>query len=158
MPLSQRLPITRVGRIVLGATFAIGVGLFVPVLQGPTYRLSFEMASSTPSTSQLFYNTGEGFTEAESASAPVNATGPASYQHLSYSLPRKSVIALRFDPTTTEGTITIRNVEIDGPNGVVMRIDPDQIISLNQIKSRTSSGGAVTFVTTPMAADPNLFI
>src|SRR4051812_21618592 len=108
MPLSQRLSITRAGRIVLWATFAIGICLFVPVLQGPTYRLALELASSAPSTSQLFYNTGEGFTEADSASAPVNATGPAAYQHLSYSLPRKSVIALRFDPITTEGTITIR--------------------------------------------------
>ncbi len=140
----------------------IGLVLFVASLsftcfeagKVPEVQLSLEMSSSASSIAQLFYDVGHGYNEKDSQTAGAPATN--HFNQLSFKLPPKKVIAFRFDPIMTEGTVVLRHVTVRTPYRLLWTIPATDIRSLNQIKTRKESGGQVTFSTIPGANDPGL--
>lgn len=76
----------------------------------PDLKLELDVASSGPSVAQLFWDTGQGYNEAESArQSYVPHQGE---QTLRFPLPTTPILSLRFDPRDTPGEIDIRGIRI----------------------------------------------
>jgi hypothetical protein len=119
-------------------------------------ELVVEISSDTSSTAQLFYDTGSGLNELESARAPISATNNV-YTEIRFPLPDRPIRALRFDPLTGPGRFTLRRVYLTDPFGrIVHQFAAPNLVSLNQIASRADSTLEVTFWTVPGANDPML--
>ena len=127
----------------------------------PILRLKLEESSSSPTAVQLFYNTGHGYNERESAVQTIPGDPQLqSFQNLSFELPAANVYSLRLDPTTSVGKVAIRNVGIyTFGNVLVRRIPLSDLTPLNQIeKKQTERKNEVDFVTENTANDPQLTI
>jgi hypothetical protein len=72
--------------------------------------LSVDMASTVSSRAQVYYDTGAGFSEDQSATVTVQASD--NPQILRLRLPNATIKALRFDPLTAPGTVFIRQVSV----------------------------------------------
>jgi hypothetical protein len=122
-------------------------------------QLRIQIYSSVGSQAQLFWDTGAGYNEKESSTEIVSPPSWShSYQTLSYQLPDKAIRGLRFDPITSEGSVSLRDVEIRGAHGAILRIPPSRITGANQIQSRLERSSIVTFITSPGANDPQLLV
>jgi hypothetical protein len=121
-------------------------------------QLTMDMASSQAGVAQLFYDTGRAFNEADSSTCRVDASSPASFEHLSFSLPEKTILRLRFDPLTSAGRVVIRNVQIRNKKAVLENIPVSRIMPFNQIAERTERRDEVEFVTVPGANDPGVIL
>lgn len=119
-------------------------------------HLSLEMASSVPSTAQLFYDIGNGFGETDSAKAPVSSSSLNSFQSFSFPLPKRTIFQLRFDPLTVPGQVIVRNVVIKNRDEIVASFAPSQITAYHQIATRTQHANEVEFVTVAGANDAGL--
>jgi hypothetical protein len=116
------------------------------------------MSSSTPSTAQLFYNTGAGYDEAESNRAAVTSHSLESFQTLKFELPPGRILSFRFDPLTTAGSYSIRNVVIRTRRGKLLEIPPASVVPFHQIQRRVQQGKSVTFETTADATDTGVLL
>jgi len=122
-----------------------------------TVFLTLEIASSTPSASQLFFDTGSGFREADSHTVYNGSSSLTEFKHLFFELPGHSnLVGLRFDPLTAAGTFIVRNVSVKSGDGVLLRIPPEDIVAFNQIAERVQRGNEVLFSTIPVANDPGV--
>jgi hypothetical protein len=126
--------------------------------RAPNCRLTMEMSASRPSVAQLFYDVGRGFNEQDSATAQITSNSLTSFQHLTFLLPEKKLLGLRFDPLTNEGRVIIRKVVLENRNTVLKTFPVSQITSFNQIANRTERGNEVEFSTVSGANDPGLRI
>ncbi len=126
----------------------------------PVLRLKLEESSSSATAVQLFYSTGHGFNEQESAVQNIPADPRLkSFQRLAFELPPKNVYNLRLDPATIQGAVAVRNVGIYTFGNVLLRRIPlSDLRPLNQIQSQTQRGDEIDFVTTRAANDPQLTI
>ncbi len=108
----------------------------------------------------MFYNTGRGYNEQESATQVIPGNPRLqSFQKLAFTLPSANVLNLRLDPTTSEGTVAIRNIGIyTFGNVLVRRIPLSALAPLNQIRKRADRGAEVVFTTDRLANDPQLTI
>ena len=103
--------------------------------------LRAEMSSSTSSIAQLFYDTGSGFSEANSQIVPVYPTASRTFETITFNLPKMTILHLRLDPSTLEGTYILRSVSIIVSGRVVLTIPEQDIRPYNQIASRDDHGG-----------------
>ncbi len=122
----------------------------------PQLHLTLEMAASAPSAAQLFYDIGNGFNQTDSDTVPISTGSLSSFQTLSFPLPEKTLLRLRFDPLTTAGSIVIRNIAIRNRNAIVTAFAPSQVTAFNQIANRIERQSEVEFATLPGANDPGL--
>ena len=76
----------------------------------PSLRLEFDLTSNKQTGAQLFWDTGNGFTEAESSRQQYESH--AGLQTLRFPLPDKPLRALRFDPREDEGRLDIRGIRV----------------------------------------------
>ena len=132
--------------------------LTLQLVSSTRFLLTLEISSSASSVAQLFYDLGPGYNEGDSLTVPVTARSPQSFQKLVFVLPSGIISHLRFDPLKIAGTVTVRNIVVSGPTGVVVNISAPQIKSLNQIQSRTQDKDGVTFVTVQSADDPGFLL
>ncbi len=122
-----------------------------------TVILTLDVASSTPSVSQLFFDIGRGFQEADSQTVNLNSNSLSEFQKLSFEIPHRSDIThLRFDPLTSAGTFIVKNVTVRSGSGILLRIPPEDIVPFHQIAERVQRGNEVLFSTTAGADDPGL--
>jgi hypothetical protein len=145
-------------KILYGFIFVNLVFIAHLFLRSSNCRLTMDMAASGPSIAQLFYDIGRGFNEQDSATVQITSTSVSSFQHLTFVLPEKKLLGLRFDPLTNEGRIIIRKVAIENGNAVVKAFPVSQITPFNQIANRTEREDAVEFSTVAGANDPGLRI
>ena len=137
----------------------VNLALIAFVLSRPSHcSLTMEMSASGPSLAQLFYDVGRGFNEQDSATVPVTSNSLRSFQRLSFALPEKTLLGLRFDPLANEGRVVIRNMVIEKRNTVVKAFPISKITSLNQIANRVEHENEVEFSTVAGANDPGLRI
>ena len=80
-----------------------------PALE-PGLKLEFDIVTSKPAMAQLFFDTGPGFNEKESIR--LNYEPHQGLQTLRYSLPKKPLKALRFDPCEGEDQLEIRGIRL----------------------------------------------
>ena len=145
--------------LVLPAFFAAAVAADIFLIEErPAAELVVEMQTSEGSQAQVFFDTGAGYNERESATCPILAD--ATLHQLRFPLPLKPVRSLRFDPLAIGGTIQIRRVIIQSPDSHrrLAELDPAKIAPLNQIASITRRADRVEAVTIESARDPQLLL
>lgn len=120
--------------------------------QALTLRLS--VVSTVPSSAQVFYDTGRGFSEQESQIANVLQQGIP--QTLTFPFPSGRVSAIRFDPLATAGRMVITKAVVVDGNDIVMQELPLLVDALNQIHRIQPSGSGVTIETAASANDPGV--
>ena len=114
------------------------------------------MRSPVRSEARLYFNTGKGQSERESSAAMIKGLTSDGFQRLAFDLPKKTVVALRFDPFEVPGEFTVRNILIRAPHRIIASIPNSDILSANQITTRAERKGEVEFTTADNANDPNL--
>lgn len=119
-------------------------------------KMSFHVSikSSTSGIAQVFYDSGKGFSESDSARFPVKAS--EAFIELKFPLPGSIVIrSLRFDPIDKEGTIWLKNIALfDGLGRRIIQIQPNDVIPLNDIADSRFENGAIVITTLKNATDP----
>jgi hypothetical protein len=116
--------------------------------------LEFEVAVNRPSPAQLFWDTGAGFNEKESAFS--NYSPNPGFHALRFPLPSVPIRALRFDPLIAEGSLDIRQIRIVDANRETRLVVPlTSLRGTHQIAAAEIKGGDLLIRTTPGANDPN---
>lgn len=116
-------------------------------------RLELDLETSAPSVAQLFWDTGQGFNEAESRR--IGYQGHAGLQTLRFEMPAANVRAVRFDPLEAEGTVVIRGVRVVGANYHTRAVLPvDSFRPAAHIAELRQAGEAVLIRTAPGQRDP----
>ncbi len=162
----QQVDPANLGTAILSSSYLKKVGLFFLFSSLALYafifagsnrlRLTLEMASSTPSVAQVFFDTGFGYSEGQSSTAVVTSNSLAYFQSLSFNMPEADIRKLRFDPLTSAGTVVVRDVAVRYGSAVLLRIPASDLLPFNQIAKRVQKGDQVLFSTIPGAGDPGL--
>lgn len=139
--------------------FALVAALpFQPWRQDRSGASWFEVtvASRDAGLASLYYDTGLGFSEKESA---VHSILPGRPILVRFPLPGGSLRALRLDPIDRNTEMTLSGARIVGNDGrVLAMIGPGQFHPANQIESIAVKDGALLLKTEAIANDPQLMV
>ncbi len=124
-------------RLVLAALISAAVAMSLLVSRVAVFEVVFEMISTSGGTTQLFYDAGRGFNEADSSRTSIGPSRTPVTVRLP--LPAGRFNALRIDPNTGPGDYVMSNLRIEDPSGQVV-YRPDQAARLH------AAGGAVMTV------------
>lgn len=120
--------------------------------------LRISMKSSVSGVAQIFYDTGQGFTEMSSEQTTVHA----SNQFREYRFPfpdEKRIFNLRFDPLASVGYVEIHRIDItDGLGNSFLGFDLKQLVPSNQIDRLEMDHDHLTVVMDATADDPQIHI
>ena len=115
-----------------------------------------ELASDTASVAQLFYDRGDGFSEADSDSVFVHP-GPA--QPLRFKVRAARVHQFRFDPLTSGGTVRITGLWAEDATGArIVPLTGAAFSPAHQIATLRLEGAATVVVMPAGADDPHLLL
>jgi hypothetical protein len=157
---TTRLSLARILRWVLVAGFVLLVLTRNAALlkQRPAAELVIEITAGVPSLAKIYFDTGHGFAEAESAVQMVSA-GPIA-QRLFFPLPAKTIHSIRFDPLETSGIVQISDAFIQRPRTHVLlrRFDLSQVTPRNEIASLVIRDGSLEITTTGDSTDSQLLL
>jgi len=118
-----------------------------------TFAVEVTLASSVPARSQVFFDLGRNFNEADSSSLSLRGRNLSAACR--FPLPEGTYRALRFDPIDRSGTVTFSGMRIVAPNGSAVRTFAARDFHPNhQIAQSTVGGDTVQMVTEPDANDP----
>jgi hypothetical protein len=125
------------------------------VVRRDYYLFNITLTSTSPGTTQLFWDLGRGYGENDSSRQPLKIEPkPVVYR---YMMPMGDIQALRFDPIDGVGTFTLSHAEIVNYRGKVVRsFSPADFKAFNQIARLEVHGDTVLVQTTPDARDPIL--
>ncbi|RKX35431.1 MAG: hypothetical protein DRP71_03530 [Verrucomicrobia bacterium] len=113
------------------------------------------MRSDRSGTAVVYWNTGKGFNEADSASVLVR--GGERWERLRIPVPSDPLRAVRFDPLRSEGQVEIRDIRLETGSGrPLLKLQPDVIRSGTQVESMTIGEDRVRVVFPVGADDPTL--
>ena len=126
--------------------FSLSISVFLSILisyywrvQTMPYFLSITARSSTDSFSQVYFDTGGGYSENKSTTVPLNTS--ITFEELIFPLPKKIIRNLRFDPLTTDGSLTIKYATLygrnktNGENEMLHQFDLSKFHSINEVSS-----------------------
>jgi len=117
--------------------------------------LAVDLRSDRPGLAKLYWNTGKGYNEADSASAPVR--GGKRWQRLRFPVPPDPLLAVRLDPLRSEGRIEIRMVQLQSGSGRSrLDLDLETVRPGVQVKEMTVEQGILRAVFPVGAGDPHL--
>jgi hypothetical protein len=108
--------------LLAAALFSVVVSLpFLPVAAPTAATFGFEITvtSSQPGFAQLFYDSGHGINETDSARATVEGNGAP--RTLRFALPAGRYTALRFDPLDRAASMTLADAKIRDSSGSIVR-------------------------------------
>jgi hypothetical protein len=121
----------------------------------PPHLLEIVMVADTGGTMQVFYDRGNGVSEADSVAAPL-APSPEAHTY-QFPLPLGSYRLFRIDPNGRPGRYEVRSIRILNADGdETARIPLGEIRAAAQVSLETVTGGSVAIVTTPDANDPQV--
>lgn len=125
------------------------------VVRRDYYLFNVTLTSTSPGTTQLFWDLGHGYGENDSSRQPLKIEPqPVIYR---YMMPMGDIKALRLDPIDGVGTFTLSHAEIVNYRGqVVHSFRPADFKAFNQIARLEVQGDTLVVQTTPDARDPNL--
>lgn len=121
----------------------------------PGLRLEFDLQATNPSTAQLFWDTGNGFNETQSAR--VSYEPHPGLQTLRYDLPSNAPLtALRFDPLDGEGELRIRGIRVVDAGHRTRAVLPiDALQPVQQIAEASVADEEILHLrTAPASGDP----
>ena len=106
-------------------------------LDSMAYYLRLVAKSSTDSEAQVFYDIGKGFREEDSVKLIVKKS--IGFRQLSFPIPAGPINGLRFDPLDCGGTLEIKQITIEGAEGVMHKLDPRNVLNpINEMSLQNS--------------------
>ena len=146
--------------ILLFAIFSLLIaGVIVSIDYKKSKKIYFtvEMEASTTGTSQIFFDTGNGYNERDSSALWVQR---GVLQKYSFPLPTFSPIkSIRFDPINSTSVLSIKKAGIENAQGDTLKIFPVQSFrAVQQISRMDISGDVLVIHTTENAGDPIIVI
>jgi hypothetical protein len=122
-----------------------------------SFSMQISMSSSVSDMAQLFYDTGEGFSERESVTS--NVVGDFQFHTHDFALPCKTIKNLRFDPLTTSGIVSINSIAVvNGFGKSLASIDLHALRPANQIRAFDLKDNTLNVSVEEGANDPQLLI
>ncbi len=119
--------------------------------------LNVNMKSSVDSVAQLYYDLGNGLNEKDSTRCRVYRS--EGFQVLKFYFPNKPVQYIRFDPINTEGSFSLKEIQLfDKFNRLIRTIDLQTIKPLHQISSIGIEDDILVVKTQVNANDPMLHL
>lgn len=128
---------------------------FMPFAQSSVafYHLEADVTSSQRGVAQLFYDTGRGIREEDSAR--VSIEGGGTMQKARFALPPGQYKVLRLDPLERASTMTFSNAVIRNTAGTVVRtIKPEEFRIARDIDELRGIGSGVEMTLAANGADP----
>lgn len=123
-----------------------------PAISPLGLKLELDLASSGPAEAQLFWDTGQGFNEAESARQSYEPH--QGQQTLRFTLPEKPLRALRLDPRDNPGQLDIRGIRlVDAGQRTVAVLPLDSLQTEREIAKLEATQDVARLETTPHATD-----
>jgi hypothetical protein len=117
--------------------------------------VSIEIKSSKPDTAQLFYDIGQGLSEANSAK--VKLKGNMDFERVEFAIPAGNLKALRLDPLQKPGFLEIRKASLKSADKAIP-IPLEQFVPANHIVVNKIQDGVLYLETTPDATDPQVLL
>jgi hypothetical protein len=137
--------------------FLYAGGLWVISAKATMTYLKVNMQSSFSGVAQLFYDTGNGYSEA--LSVRVNIAGGSDFSDHLFRLPDKTIFQFRFDPLSSSGRFVIRQIEIvSGLGAPIQHLALHQVQPENQIREHKLLDQDLRIVTEEQANDPQLIV
>jgi hypothetical protein len=125
---------------------------------GAGRAIEVELETSTGHYAQLFWDTGSGFAEADSARASLTP-GAGAFQRVRFPLPAGPFTGLRFDPIEASGAVQVKKLTLTSSSGNILAdLDPGDLQPVDGIASMTRHGGILDIATTEAATDPRFAI
>lgn len=119
--------------------------------------LKVSIKATSAEKAQLYFDTGHGFSEGQSAVLLVNSVD--SFGQYRFPLPQGIIYNLRFDPPSTDGTLTIKKIIVtDGLGRIIRHIPLYQLYPLHQIEKFKLQDEHLTITATRGAVDPQIGI
>lgn len=118
-------------------------------------ELRIDMKSSVNAIAKVYYDIGHGLNEKDSKFYKI--TNREAFQALKFSLPKKPIQRLRFDPLNRAGSFSIQGITLfDDLNRLIQPIKLQALYPLNQIRSLKIEDKVLMVETEPDAYDPML--
>ena len=142
------------------STIGLSIGLVITYyskIQSTPYHLVINCVANNIVNSQLFFNIGEGYIERHSNVKVVeqNQTG-----ELNFKLPLKKIYGLRFDPMSSDGSMEIRNITIQGKgnanneNIIFHKFDLKNLLAVQEVDLVIKQSGNLLATTHQGCNDP----
>lgn len=132
---------------------SLSYAAYTPPPVTPGLILEIDLTTSTPTTAQLYWDLGQGFSEALSQKQFYRNL--KAHQTLRFPLPPKQIEHLRFDPLVNEGRVDIRAMRlVDVEWRSVAVLPADCLQAENEIARLESKNGAMEIETAPNSQDP----
>jgi len=122
-----------------------------------SFSLQISMRSSVSDKAVLYLDTGEGFSERETAISGVE--GDNQFHIYDFPLPFKTINNFRFDPLTVSGIVSINNIAVvNGFGKSLFSIDLHALHPANQIKTFVLKNNTLDITIEDLANDPGILI
>jgi hypothetical protein len=132
-------------------------GLWVLSGKATTIYLKITMQSSSYGTAQLFFDTGNGYSE--TSSAHNNITGRKDFSDYLFRLPNNDISQFRFDPLSSAGRFILHKIEVINGLGVLIHsLTLSQVQPESQIREYKFLDQDLHLVTDDQADDPQLIV
>ena len=126
-------------------------------VKASTCFLEASIKTTSAETAQLYFDTGQGLSEGQTAALWVNSID--SFGRYRFPLPNETIYSLRLDPPSTIGTVIINNVLVtDGLGRIIRNIPLDQLYPLHQIEKSILRGDHLAVTSIKNATDPQIGI
>ena len=126
---------------------------YIPPPTAPGLHLEFDLVTSSPSTAQLFWDTGHGYSETDSIRQAYELH--QGLQVLRFALADRPLRALRFDPRDGEGRLNIQGIRVVDAGQSTRAVLPlDSLQPAHDIAEIKTADGQLIVRTSPGASDP----
>jgi len=149
-------------RSALAAAALLSVAVTVPFLPGShskakPFALEADLTSNQAGRVQVYFDSGAGFSDAESTSLPLEGSATPKVYRLP--LPAGDYRALRFDPNDRDGTVTIGSARVLDERGRIVReFTLEEFRPQHQIAAMEVRGARLVIEASPGADDPQLLL
>lgn len=141
---------------------ALGIAAALPwmstsVARRDYYFFDITLTSSSPGTTQLFWDLGRGYIEQDSSRQPLKIENePVNYR---YMIPMGSIRELRLDPIDGVGSFTYRKAQVVDRKGKVVRaFAPEDFTAANEIARCEKQDDVLIVRTAAESRDPVLLL
>ncbi len=121
----------------------------------PPWTIEIDLTSPHQDVAQLFWDTGRGFSEVDSARSAYEASDRR--ETLRFALPAGELRALRLDPADDQGRLTIHAIRItDGKTHTLSALPPDSFTGVHSIAKLDPTKDGLTVESAANEHDPIL--
>lgn len=135
------------------ALFCVGLVAYNDFCETNLLRFVMDLETSVSGFSQVFYDVGRGYNEADSCAIAVQ-NGHSQKRAFSLSS-SKAIRSIRFDPINVSAVVKIKDAQIENKQGhVIKKFSARDFRPIQQINKMDTSEGTLIIQTTETANDP----